>query len=504
MFRHVIRSRRRTKLSPRVCVQTSHFHSTELLRDDDKFKPENPITRTLNAFKYDFKRITNRFTKSKEEESLEDNTEGAVPYTFPQHCDVVVIGGGAVGSAIAYWIKRRALEGLRVVVIEKDPSYRQCSSVLSVGGLRQQFSLEENIQMSLYGAEFLRNMKEYLSIDGEPAADPQFHPYGYLFLASEAGAETLTANSKLQNSIGAKNIILNPEKLKQNFPWINTEGVALGCYGLENEGWFDPWALLSGLRRKAIHLGAEYVAAEATGFEFNYNPGITISGVPEGEYVGLDKLIVKTSSGEIRHIKFAIAVIASGAFSNDVARMAKIGCGPGILSVPLPVEPRKRYVYCFHCPDGPGLNTPLTVDPTGTYFRREGLAGNYICGRSPELVDEPATDNLEVDHEFFDKQVWPVLAERVKAFENLKVKSSWAGFYEYNKFDENGIIGLHPYYNNLYLATGFSGHGIQQAPAVGRAIAELIVDSRFLTIDLTRLGFDRLITLEPMIEANIV
>lgn len=84
------------------------------------------------------------------------------------------------------------------------------------------------------------------------------------------------------------------------------------------------------------------------------------------------------------------------------------------------------------------------------------------------------------------------------------MKSSWAGFYEYNRFDENGIIGLHPYYPNLYLATGFSGHGIQQAPAVGRAITELIIDGRFLTIDLTRLGFDRLITLEPIMEENIV
>lgn len=146
--------------------------------------------------------------------------------------------------------------------------------------------------MSLYGAEFLRNLPELLSVDGEPAADAQFHPYGYMFLASEAGAETLQNNSRLQNSLGAKNILLTPDKLKKNFPWINTDGIALGCYGLENEGWFDPWALLSSLKKKAINLGAEYVNAEATGFTFNYKPGITISGVPEGEYVGLDELIV--------------------------------------------------------------------------------------------------------------------------------------------------------------------------------------------------------------------
>lgn len=146
--------------------------------------------------------------------------------------------------------------------------------------------------MSLYGAEFLRNMGNYLDIRGEPPIDSCFHPYGYLLLASEAGAETMTENSKLQNSLGAKNILLTPEKLKKNFPWINTDGIALGCYGLENEGWFDPWALLIGLKKKAINLGAEYISAEAIDFEFNHHPGISVCGVPDGEYVGIDKLKV--------------------------------------------------------------------------------------------------------------------------------------------------------------------------------------------------------------------
>ncbi|XP_046746070.1 FAD-dependent oxidoreductase domain-containing protein 1 [Diprion similis] len=509
MLRHMIICRASIRINPLCCAriypQTSNFHSTKQLKhDDNKHDAENPISRTLGALKYDFSQLKKRFTMTKEERELENNTEGDIPYNFPKHCDVIIIGGGAMGSSIAYWLKKRARHGLRVVVVEKDPTYQKCSSVLSAGGLRQQFSLEENIEMSLYGAEFIRNMGEYLSIEGEPQVDPQFHPYGYLFLASEAGADTLKRNSELQNSLGARNLLLTPEKLTQNFPWINTDGIELGCFGLQNEGWFDPWTLLSGLKNKAVHLGAEYIAAEAVEFEFKQKPNIEVSGVPAGQYVGLDKLKVRTCSGVERSIEFAITIIAAGAHSNDIAKMAKIGTGPGMLSVPLPVEPRKRYVYCFHSPDGPGLNTPLTIDPTGTYFRREGLAGNYICGRSPELVDEPAVDNLEVDYEYFDQKIWPILAKRVKAFENLKVQSSWAGFYEYNKFDENGIIGMHPYYHNLYLATGFSGHGIQHAPAVGRAISELIIDGRFETIDLTRLGFDRLITLEPMLEANIV
>lgn len=137
-----------------------------------------------------------------------------------------------------------------------------------MGGLRQQFSLEENIHMSLYGAEFLRNINEHLSIPGEPSIDVNFHPYGYLVLATEEGAETLIQNSKLQNSLGAKNVVLTVEKLKSMFPWINTDGIATGCLGLEKEGWFDPWSLLCAFKKKAIHLGAQYVNAEVKAFQY--------------------------------------------------------------------------------------------------------------------------------------------------------------------------------------------------------------------------------------------
>lgn len=141
-----------------------------------------------------------------------------------------------------------------------------------MGGLRQQFSLEENIQMSVYGAEFLRNINEHLSIPGESPIDLNFHPYGYLILATEENAEILNENSKLQNSLGAKNVILTQEKLKRTFPWLNTDGIAAGCHGLEKEGWFDPWSLLCALRKKAIYLGAKYVNAEVKAFQYRDLP----------------------------------------------------------------------------------------------------------------------------------------------------------------------------------------------------------------------------------------
>lgn len=371
-----------------------------------------------------------------------------------------------------------------------------------MGGLRQQFSLEENIQMSLFGADFLRNIKSTL---GEHV-NINFMPYGYLFLASEEGAQQLHENSILQNRLGAKNMTLTSRKLNERFPWLNTDGIALGCLGLEKEGWFDPWSLLMGFKHKAQNLGVDYVDGEAINFEFELREDINVAGVPFGEYEGTNNLIVKMDDGSVKRITFATCIIAAGAQSGNVARLARIGNGPGLLSMPLPVEPRKRYVYSIKSQGDnlPGINTPLTIDTSQTYFRRDGLAGNFLVGRSPDSDSEPSCDNLHVDYDYFQDKIWPSLAHRVPAFESAKVCSAWSGFYEYNRFDENGIIGPHPYYINMYIATGFSGHGIQQAPAVGRAISELILDGTFTTIDLTRLGYDRLIVNEPMLEHNIV
>ncbi|KAI9556876.1 hypothetical protein GHT06_016668 [Daphnia sinensis] len=425
---------------------------------------------------------------------------------FPRHCDIIIIGGGIMGCSIAYWLKQRGHDnGLRVVVVEQDPSYTRASTVLSVGGLRQQFSLPENIQMSLYGAEFLRKSKKLLSGEGLEGPDVQFHPFGYLFLATEKGADQLIANHKLQTSLGAKIQLLSANKLKQKFPWINTDGIELASFGLENEGWFDPWSLLNGFRNKALEMGVEFVKAETVGFETQEMLAPDQPGVGDSGYMQkLKRVHVRLEDGDIRTIDFSICVMAAGAQSGKVSKLAGIGLGTGLLRNALPVEPRKRYVYCFHAPEGPGLDCPLTVDTTGSYFRREGLGGHYVAGKSPIANEEPGVANLDVDYTFFDQQVWPDVALRVPGFENIKLKSAWSGYYDYNTFDQNGIIGIHPYHTNFLFATGFSGHGLQQAPAVGRAVMELILDGEFLTIDLSRFGFERVIANQPVFEQNIV
>ncbi|XP_061754900.1 FAD-dependent oxidoreductase domain-containing protein 1 isoform X4 [Nerophis ophidion] len=313
-------------------------------------------------------------------------------------------------------------------------------------------------------------------------------------------------NYKTQRSVGAKVALLSATQLKDKFPWINTEDVVLASYGLENEGWFDPWTLLNAFRRKAISMGVMQCAGEVTSFNHMSNVVTTVEG---------DQLETKTiksvnvrmpNSLENQQVECAFVINAAGAFSAKLAELVGMGSGPKntIAAIPLPVEPRKRFVYVVHCPDGPGLDTPFLIDHSGVYFRREGLGGNYIAGMSPEEGEEPDITNLDVDHQFFEDKIWPNLVQRVPAFEKLKVTSAWAGYYDYNTFDQNGIVGHHPLFKNMYFATGFSGHGLQQAPAVGRAVAELIRDGTFKTLDLNGLGFNRILNQEPMLERNIV
>ncbi len=387
--------------------------------------------------------------------------------------DVVIVGGGVIGSAIAYFLAQEPGFGGSVLVAERDPSYAGSSTALSVGSIRQQFSTPENIMISMFGVSFLKAIGEYLTVDGE-APDVGFVEAGYLFLASPSGLDVLHRKHAVQRRCGAAVAVLSPAHLKQRFPWMAVGDLAAGSLGVGGEGWFDPYALLRAFRRKARSLAVEYVADEVVGM------------VRCGSAVSAVRL---RGGGEVA---CGTVVNAAGPRAAEVAAMA---------ALELPVRPRKRFVFAFRCA-GEVRDCPLVIDPSGLYFRPEGAG--FITGISPPPGEDPDCLDYDVDYDLFEERIWPILAARVPAFEAIKQTRAWAGHYAFNTVDQNAILGPHPEVGNFYFANGFSGHGIQQAPAVGRALGELIVHGGFRGLDLSRLSYGRLVAGEPLRELNVV
>jgi FAD-dependent oxidoreductase domain-containing protein 1 len=387
--------------------------------------------------------------------------------------DVAIVGGGIVGSAVAYFLAvERSFSGC-VVIIERDTSYRDCSTARSAGGLRQQFSTPENIAMSQLTLATFRRLKTLFGAE----ADVAFREQGYLILGSAEGAAILGDNIALQQSMGADIALMDAAALSARFSWLVTEGVAAGGFGQSGEGWFDPPSLAALFRKAAVAAGVVVLRDEVV--------GIDMADHIEG---------LRLASGG--RLACARLVNAAGAWAGALAALA---------GVRLPVEPRKRYVYVLDCRDPPEAlrRAPLTVDPSGVWFRPEGRL--FLCGKSPSLDSEPPIGNLDdIDHAFFEEEIWPRLAARVPAFESVKVVNAWAGYYDTNTLDHTAVIGAHPQIPNLYFANGFSGHGAQQAAAAGRAIAELVIDGGYRTIDLTRLGYARITGNTPVSERNII
>lgn len=390
----------------------------------------------------------------------------------PDAFDIVIIGGGVMGCAVAYHLKTLDAR-LSVLVLERDPSYVAASSTLSASSIRQQFSTPVNIALSRYGFAFLREAGERLAV-GDERPDLGLQERGYLYLATAAGAATLRAVNAVQRGCGADVALFETAALARRFPWLATDDIALASLGLAGEGWFDGYGLLQALRRKARSLGAEFRAVEATGLRCG---GARIEGVECG-----DGRVV--ACGEV--------VNAAGPRAAQVARMA---------GVELPVLAMRHCVFVFECREAID-GVPLVIDPGGTWFRPEGR--RFIAGAPPREPAAPANATLEVDHAQFDEEIWPALARRVPAFEAIRQTSSWAGFYEMNTFDHNAIVGRAPQCTNLLLINGFSGHGLQQAPAAGLALAELIVHGATRTLDVSPLGFDRIAAGRPLRELNVI
>lgn len=387
--------------------------------------------------------------------------------------DVVIVGGGVMGSAVASFLTADPAFAGRVLVVERDPTYEFCSTTRSWGGVRQQFSTTENIAMARYNVEFVRQAKDLLAVDGE-GPDLGFREQGYLFLADEKSLPHFQTLQPRQAAQGADVTILDPAGLAARFPWLNLDGIAGGSFGERDEGWIDPYALLMGFRRKARAQGAHYENDTVNSLQ---RKGARIVGV-------------ELAAGGT--IDAGTVVLCAGWHAGRLA------AGAGI---DLPVGPKKRMTYVFECREAiPRM--PLTIDVTGLACRPEG--SQYLSIQSPPPEQDPDRDDFELEYDGFEDTHWPILAHRIPAFEAIKLSRAWAGHYDYNRFDHNAILGPHPELAGILFCNGFSGHGIQQSPAAGRATAELIVYGRYRSLDLSALNYERIPAGRPIKEAAVV
>lgn len=388
--------------------------------------------------------------------------------------DVAICGGGIMGSSIAYFLSANSDFRGSVAVVEKDSTYLNCSTTRSVGSIRQQFSTEENIRLSQFGFEFLSDVANRLQVGGQPL-DIGLIRSTYLMLSKTENLPEHQANHALQLRCGAKIERVAPDDLRREYPWLNSSDLAAAFRSLEGEGWFDPHALLMGLRAKAIAEGVSYLDDEV------------VSVGHRGERVSS----ISLASGS--EVDCGALVNAAGPYAGRVS--AKLG-------IDLPVGPRKRNVFVIKCQERIE-RMPLVIDPAGVYVRPEGEF--YVSGWSPSNEDpDESSFSLEVDYRQFDDILWPLLAHRIPAFSSIKMASAWAGHYDYNDFDQNGFVGAHPEISNFYFCNGFSGHGLQQAPGAGRALSELLTYGEFRTIDLRNFGYERLRDSKPVREKIVI
>lgn len=375
---------------------------------------------------------------------------------------VVVIGGAVMGASCAYWLTRMH-PGLDVLVVERDPSFATASTALSAAGIRQQFTTAVNVDISRFGIQFIKNFAAEV---GPAAGVPSLglRENGYLFLSQTAeGAQALADVASLQRAHGAGTEIWTPAQTAARFAWLNVEDLTAASFGPRDEGFFDNMGLLSGLRAAARVQGARFVTDEVT--------GLTVTA---GRVTGVHLAKAGVVACEV-------AVNAAGTRAAKVLRWAGLD---------LAVEPRKRTIFVIDAPNARHPDAPLMID-RDYWIRPEH--SQWITATVPAEDGPCAEDDFEPQDSLWEEVIWPALWHRAPGFDAVKVVRAWAGHYAYNTLDQNAILGPHPELPNLYLMNGFSGHGLQQAPAVGRGIAEHILHGGWQSIDLSDLSVDRML-----------
>ncbi len=389
--------------------------------------------------------------------------------------DVVIAGGAMIGTSIAWFlISNKDFKG-KILVIEKDPTLEFSSTSRTNNSIRQQFSNKLNIEISNFSSNYILNFKSYME-DDERIPEINFHKIGYLYLADDLQKmNLLKANQKLQNSLNIPTKIYDQNLLLDKFPYLNGNNLVGGSFNNYNEGYFDSNTILSWWKKKSLEKGVEFIKNEVVQIVLDSKKINSIS-LKDGSKVHLGNFVNATGTK---------------ASSFDHTHLLKI-----------PVEPRKRYTYIFKTEVKIGCSIPLIIDPSGIHFRSDG--NQFLCGCAPQIDEITSYNDFKVDYKLWEEKIWPVLANRIPNFERIRLVNAWAGHYAYNTFDQNGIIGPHPEFCNFYFANGFSGHGLQQSPAVGRAISEKIIYEKYKTLDLKQLSPERLINKKPFLEKAII
>ena len=391
--------------------------------------------------------------------------------------DVVIVGGAIMGSSTAYFLSRRPDFRGRILVVERDPTYEFASSTHTNSCIRQQFTSPINIRVSQFAADYIRDLK---ASTGDPEAPHvRLDAFGYMYMAgTEAQAANLKTAQAIQAAHGAATRLLTVDDLAREFPAYNLDGVILGSHNAVDEGYFDGATLFEYWRGAARRQGVEYVHSEVASLS-----------VRDGRVES-----ATLASGET--ISCGWLVNASGPRGARTAAMA---------GIELPVEPRRRYSFVFSSTTRPQGPVPLTIDPSGVHFRPMG--DRWLTGCPPDPDPAAAPDDFEwraSDHAIFEEKIWPGLYNRVPAFEALKVERSWIGHYAMNTLDHNAVHGPHPEIGNFMFINGFSGHGLQQSPAMGRGMAELIAAGGYETLDLTPFAYARIPANEPLLELAVI
>ena len=394
------------------------------------------------------------------------------------HYDVVIVGGAIMGASTAWFLSDNKDFDGSVLVVERDPSYEKCSTAHTNSCMRQQFSEELNVRISQFAADFVKNIRSYMGGD-DRVPDLSIRSFGYLYLAdNEAFADTLRSNQKVQLAAGAATQLMTADEIKATYPFYNVDDIVLGSINTVDEGYWDGGAVFDWWRRQSRERGVDYVENEVVAITRNAT-GTRIESVT-------------LKSGDV--IGCGHVVNASGPRASATARMAGLR---------VPVEPRKRYSWVFSAEQPLPVDLPLTIDPSGVHVRENG-GGTYQCGGHSDIDPAVDYDDFAMDFALWENHVWPILATRIPQFEAIKVQSEWAGHYAYNTFDHNAIMGPHTEVEDFIFLNGFSGHGLQQSPAMGRGTAEWLTYGEYRALDMMPFHYERIISNRPIIEKAVI